>query len=127
MAGFSLQVDGMDEVLQALENLRAGASEIGLKHDSLSSPLEYAFGQNYGEYRNGQLARRAGPTYFFESGIKAIEDSAYDQLAPAIVQGSTQARQAWAVLMRRGVVAAQNAAPVKTGRLRRSIHSADAP
>lgn len=127
MDGFSLKVSGMDDVLQALNNLREGASEIGLKRDSLASDLVYAYGQNYGRYRNGQLARRAGPTLYMEAGVKAIEDSAYDQLAAAIVNGPTAARQAWAVLMRRGVVAAQSQAPVLTGNLRSSIHSADEP
>lgn len=125
--GFSLKVQGMDDVLQALENLNAGAKEIGLKRDSLSSDLAYAFGMNYGRYRNGQLARRAGPTLYMEAGVRAIEDSAYDQLAVAIIKGPASARQAWAVLMRRGVVTAQSEAPVLTGRLRSSIHSADEP
>src|SRR5689334_10853823 len=121
--GFELKVQGMDKVMAELDTIRAGVSEIGLKKDRIVSELPYAYGQNYGRYRNGRLARRAGPTLFFEAGVKAIEGAAVDQLAPALPRGVAAVRSAWAVLIRRGVTAAKQQAPVKTGRLRESIHA----
>jgi hypothetical protein len=124
MAGYSVKVQGIPQVLSALDQISAGASEIGLRRDSIVSDVAYAYGQNYGFYRNGRLARRAGPTLFFEAGAAAIEASAYDQLAAALPYGRGAVRSAWAVLIRRGVTEAQRTAPVKTGTLRGSIHAA---
>jgi hypothetical protein len=125
MAGFGVQVKGLPEVLRALEDLRAGTRELGLKRDRIESEEPYSFGMNYGRYRNGRLARRAGPTHFFEAGIQAIEESAHDQLAAALPKGPASVKSAWSVLIRRGVTAAERTAPVKSGRLRSSIHAAD--
>jgi hypothetical protein len=123
MAGYELTILGMDRVISELATLGDGAKALGGRRDSIKSDLPYAYGQNYGRYRSGRLARRAGPTYFFEAGVKAIEDAAIDQLGPAVRNGGAAVRSAWGVLLRRGVVVAQAQAPVKTGSLRRSLHT----
>jgi hypothetical protein len=123
MAGFSLQIQGLGEVQRQLALLREGVGELGLKKDRIASGLPYAAGQNYGRYRNGRLARRAGPTFYFEAGVTAIEDAAYDQLAAALPRGASAVRSAWSVLIKRGVTTAQRRAPIKSGDLRRSLHA----
>jgi hypothetical protein len=125
MADFGVTVAGLETALATLGRYRDGADALSGKRTSIVSDAPYAYGQNYGRYRSGRLARRAGPTLFFEAGVAAIEDSADDQIGAALPRGRSAVLSAWSVLVRRGVTSAQRMAPVKTGRLRDSLHSAE--
>jgi hypothetical protein len=125
MPDFGLKVRNMPQVLESLNRLKDGAGQLGRMKDSIVSDVPYAAGQNYGKYRDGRNARAGGiGTHFFEAGRDAIEQSAVDQLGPAVRKGSGAVKQAWSVVVKRGVETSRRTAPVKTGALRDSIHAA---
>ncbi len=123
--GFGLAVRGLDEAIEHLQTVGDAVQALAGRKDTIRSDLPYAYGQNYGRYRTGRLARRSGPTFYFEAGVQEIERSAADQLGPAIWKGPAAVRSAWSTLLKRGVKTAQSRAPRKSGDLRDSIHSSD--
>lgn len=117
----SVTVDGIPKARAALLAVEAGckaAAELALE---IGSPLEYAYGIEYGRDRSGRLRRRAGPAYMLTSALDEESDDLADRMATALPGGDRAMRAA--MIDHAGKIRdkAKSRTPVRTGRLRDSI------
>lgn len=115
---------GLEEAEALLERLGSGVEAAGRTKVRVGTDVVYAWGQHFGRYRSGRLARRDGGTFFLTDPFEqTIQSAIRPTLAAAMPQGATAVRNALLSLGMRLQSLAKPLAPVKTGNLRRSIHT----
>lgn len=123
MAALSMTVQGLADGLQYVTQIRDAVGRFAGPLVSVGSPLPYAYGIEYGRKRSGALARKAGPAYYLQGGLEAVQDEAKGVITAALPQGPGAVDVA---AQRLGEIAQQRAqaiVPVRSGALRNSIVS----
>jgi hypothetical protein len=118
----SFKMTGIPPAGQRLETMKEGIRRLGRIRILVGSNLKYAYGQEYGRHRGGRLARRAGGAYFLQKGFDSIRQSLASDVARAISANGNVYDEVFKNALRAEAVAKENA-PVKTGTLRRSLHT----
>lgn len=118
-----IQVNGADKVAAYLRQVREGAASAGREQVLVGTPLIYGFGIETGRHRGGRLARRAGGAFYLRNAFRAVQPRIRQELAAALPNGAEAVLR---VMTRLGYDVqreAQERVPVRTGTLRRSIHT----
>lgn len=123
MTGVYVDLSGVEQVRAALQRLGAGIQAASETRVLVGSPLKYAFGIETGWHRGGRLARRAGGAFYLLGGLQIVVATAGAILAQALAQGAAATVQAMTRLGYDVQGQAQQIVPVRTGTLRRSIHT----
>lgn len=120
----TIKVENLDAANDYLKRMIQSAQKIEKTTYLVGSKLPYAYGISTGRHRRGRLARRAGGVNYLQAGL----DSAKFRIARAIVialpkgpEEGARAMKGVALQVQRG---AREAVPVRTGKLRRSLHTA---
>jgi hypothetical protein len=123
-AGAYIQIDGVQVVQDYLDSVKEGAGRAGREVVVVGSPLVYAFGIETGRHRGGRLARRAGGAFYLREAYQTVQPRIASTVADVIDQGGDATLRALLGLGYDMQREAQNRVPVRTGTLRRSIHTA---
>lgn len=106
-----------------MRRLNQAAVSLGGSVVRVGSNLVYAYGIEHGRHRGGSLARAAGGAFMLRNALQAVHPRIKSTIAAALLHGEQAARQA---LLRLGYDVERGAkatVPVKTGSLRRSLHT----
>jgi hypothetical protein len=116
------EVGGIQEAITELKRLRDGIERIGKARVRVGSNLKYAYGIEFGKHKGGSIARAAGGVFMLTNAIKAIQEPLKRELIQALRNGQNPID-----ILIKYAFKAQNLAmantPVKTGSLRRSLHT----
>lgn len=123
MAGAYVQIEGVERVSAYLKEIREGAETAGHETILVGSPLRYAFGIETGRHRGGRLARRAGGAYYLRDAFRAVQPRIRPALVAALPKGAQAVLQAMRKLGYDVEREAKERVPVRTGTLRRSLHT----
>jgi hypothetical protein len=123
MTGAYVQIHGVEQVRAALQRLTQGTQAMRDTRVLVGSPLKYAFGIETGRHRGGGLARRAGGAFYLRGAVQSVMATAGASLAPALLEGAQATVRALTRLGYDVQREAQMEVPVRTGTLRRSIHT----
>ena len=85
---------GVEEAVALLNQLNAGAKEAGADSITVATSIVYAFGMEFGRYRSGRLARRAGGSFALTGSFQEVAPGLVAALAQAVPQGAAAVRQA---------------------------------
>lgn len=117
-----MQIKGIEEARQFLEKMDRNLQDISRVKAFIGSNLRYAYGIEYGVTRGGKLARRAGGAFMITNAIKDVRDDLKRNMIAAITgDGDIEAAVYRAALTAENI--AKGKTPVRTGSLRRSIHT----
>lgn len=119
---------GVVEALAWLRELQAsvqaaGDTSVEIGVDESQAP--YGWGMEFGEYRNGRLARRAGGAFYLTGAFQAVAPMVADAIAEALPRGPEAVRQAILAKGQQVLGLAQEKVPVLTGNLRQSLYAAE--
>jgi hypothetical protein len=119
----SVRIVGLELVSAALERLGQGGQVLRSYRVRVGSSLAYAFGQETGRHRGGQLARRDGGAHFLEQALDAVRSQVGSVLRAALPKGPPAVRRALLSLGYLVQGKAQPLTPVESGQLRASLHT----
>jgi hypothetical protein len=127
---FTVTVTGMDAVIQRLNSLASAAERIAGARAVVGTNVNYArFIEEGSELRHGvMVTRRAGPAHMLSGALETEGPAIEAALESAVkdVLGGGGADSLVQALNRAGLqvqATAQRNTPVKTGNLRRSLHT----
>lgn len=121
--GAYVSIDGAETVRAYLQSLREGLGRAGDETIMVGSNLVYAFGIETGRHRGGRLARRAGGAFYLRDAFNSIKGRLEPEIAAALPRGQDAVLRAMLKLGYDVEREAKNLVPVRTGALRRSIHT----
>lgn len=110
------------EAQEFLARLQRNLAELNGTKVLVGSNQPYAYGIHEGFTRSGRRARKAGGSFYIKKGIQAAESEIRNDIVHAIRTGADLGD----ALYKGGLRAqryAQDIVPVKSGNLRRSIHT----
>lgn len=119
----SIELVGVTDLVALLRRYEDGAAALADVVVVVGTNLPYAYGQHQGRYRSGRLARRRGGTYFLTRALERVQSTIAPAVAAALPRGPVAAVRA---LLGRGHALHAEAGPltpVRTGSLRRSLHT----
>jgi hypothetical protein len=120
MASVSITMTGMGRVKSLLGNVAAAAVRVNGPIISLTSDAPYARFVEEG-------ARGRPPRRMFRDGINAVRPKIGPTLGPAILRGVAAVDAAKRQLQAQAVEEVRRRTPVRTGRLRASVHASGRP
>lgn len=118
----AVRIMGLNEAERYLRRLQGGAAASNATV-RVGTAVVYAHGIEFGRRRNGRLARRAGGAFMLTGALESIQPRIKPALARALPEGQQAVRDALLRLGYQVEAAAKPRTPVKTGNLRRSIHT----
>ena len=118
-----IKLDGLDKATARLNALKESFRSFGGKTVLVGSNLVYAYGIEFGKTRSGRMARRAGGAFMLRNALNAIRPEVDDVFRGALSGNVPDLGMALYKLGLRLQSLAQGQTPVKTGSLRRSMHT----
>lgn len=119
----TVRLEGLQKATTQLERYRAAFREFSGKSVLVGSNLVYAYGIEFGRTRSGRLARRAGGAFMLSNALNEIRPSVNDILRSALAGDVPNLGDALYKLGLRLQTIAMGQTPVRTGSLRRSMHT----
>ena len=118
-----VKLEGLDKASNRLAQLREAFRSFGGKTVLVGSNLVYAYGIEFGKTRSGRLARRVGGAFMLRNALNEIRPQVDDVLRSALSGNVPDLGSALYKLGLRLQTIAQGQTPVRTGSLRRSMHT----
>jgi hypothetical protein len=122
MMKLSATLTGIKEALKYLADQESRARSFNRVRVLVGSNLVYAYGIEFGKHRNGRLARRAGGAFMLTNALKAVRPEIADIFSRMGTSGFDFAMALYRLGLRLQTIAMGNT-PVRTGSLRRSMHT----
>jgi hypothetical protein len=122
MMKIGVTAKGLTQALKYLVEQESRARAFNHIRVLVGSNLVYAFGIEFGKTRSGRLARRAGGAFMLTNALKLIRP----EIADIFARAGTAAFDFGMALYKLGLrvqTLAMGETPVKTGSLRRSMHT----
>lgn len=116
------QLTHFEQAKAFLARLQASVQAVGDTTIAIGTDVIYAWGQEFGYYRNDKLARRDGGRFYLTASFEELAPTLPARLAEALPNGPESAVGAVEAVAGDIAVLAQQRAPVLTGNLRASIH-----
>lgn len=119
----TLQMKGIEEASAYLKKLRGNLERLGKARIMIGSNLKYAYGIEFGRHRvSGRTARKMGGAFMLTNARKEVQADLIQEVKAAIVQGGDIDQALYRAALKAENIAKSNT-PVKTGSLRRSLHT----
>lgn len=122
-----IRVLGVREAQRYLDRLQGGAKAAGGKVVMVGTPLVYGWGIEFGRKRGGGLARRAGGAFYLTGALAQVKPRIRKALTAALPFGASAVLDAAKKLGFDVERLAKERVPVRTGTLRRSLHTVVGP
>lgn len=119
----TVTISGVREARQYFATLKSGAEALGKLAVLVGFSKVYAFGQETGRYRSGRLARRAGGAWMLRSGLARVQPDIKREIVDAVEKGPSAVLSAGLRLGYRVEAIAKPLTPVRSGALRRDLHT----
>jgi hypothetical protein len=119
----TVTISGIREARQYFATLKDGADALGKMVILVGFSKVYAFGQETGRYRSGRLARRAGGAWMLRTGLARVQPDITGELVGAVEKGPGAVLSAGLKLGYRIEAIAKPLTPVRSGELRRDLHT----
>lgn len=123
----TITILGVEEADAYLTRLHAGCQTVGRTSVQVGTSVVYAHGIEFGRRRSGRLARAAGGALMLTGALEAVMPSIGPTLADALPNGDAAADKALLGLGYKVEAIAKARTPVRSGHLRRSIHTVQGP
>ena len=118
---------GAADAAAFLATVQDGVKQTVGEEITAGSAVPYAWGQHFGRYRTGRLARRAGGSFFYTRAMEQVAPGVAGLIAAALPKGPAAVRQAQGAIAGRITQAARPLAPSASNRLRTSLYARVAP
>lgn len=118
-----IRILGAKEADAYLKNIGAASREAGRTVVRVGTALKYGHGIEFGRHRGGKLARRAGGAFYLTGAFRQVQPRIKRELAAALPKGAAAVLGAMRRLAADVERIAKQRVPVRTGNLRRSIHT----
>lgn len=118
-----VEIAGLDDVQAWLRDVERGAAAAADHAVIVGTNFPYAYPVHEGRFRSGRLARRAGGAFFFTRALEQVRPEIERMLAAAVPKGPRAVVLVLAAIGLRLEAVAKQFTPVRTGSLRRSIHT----
>ena len=117
------EVLGVDEAEAYLKSLNAGVKGADKTIVRVGTAVVYAWGIEFGRARSGRNARAAGGARMLTDAFAAVRNDIAPTIAEALPKGEDATVKAMMGLGYQVEALAKAATPVRTGNLRRSLHT----
>lgn len=123
MAELRVELLGIREALAYFDDAKRGAAALGRARVLVGSPLYYARVVETGEDTKRKLRRKKGGVFYLRDAFNAVAPQIGPAIAAAIERGEGAVLRAMLRLGYQIEAGAKQRVPVRTGRLRRSLHT----
>ena len=114
---------GIREALDYFDRLEHGAAALGRARVLVGSNVFYARVVEFGEDRARKLHRKKGGAFYLRGGLESVKARIKPAILEAIPRGEGAVLRAMLRLGYQVEAKARQIVPVRTGNLRRSIHT----
>lgn len=121
------EVLGVDEAEAYLKSLNSGVKGADKTIVRVGTAVVYAWGIEFGQSRSGRPRRAAGGARMLTGALQAVRADIEPTIAAALPKGEDATVKAMMGLGYRVEAIAKAATPVRTGNLRRSLHTVAGP
>lgn len=125
--GLKVEILGLKEADALIAKLEGSAHAVGTTTVRIGTNVVYAWGIEFGRQRGGRLGRAAGGAMMLTNALARVAPTITPTLVPAMEQGEDATNKAMLGLGLKVEAFAKAATPVRTGNLRRSIHTVQGP